>query len=276
MAIRAAPLLQAMAKQWKVVAAHKDASGDFLRGGYYAVPNPAVAGQELIVLNTAYWSRHYAEPASASTSSATSRSSGGGDRGAQELAWLRSKLEELHATHRTAALLMHIPPGVDAFASVGGDCSKPVPFWKDAAEDTFAENRAGLPRRGARRLCRAHAHGRFPAGIGAYSAAPFLQIHISPSIGRDHHNLPAFEAGFYGKASGALEDYGVRYLKKSAARRTARRGARSTTSATLPGWNTRPKICKRLWKSRARAKRCEINSRACMPAAWRCRRWPAA
>ena len=113
------PLLAALSKEWKVVAANPDAARDFRRGGYYAVPHPAVPGQEFLVLNTTLWSRLYTG----------SPSPGASDAGAQEMDWFISRLDGLRARGHTAALIMHLPPGIDAYASSkSGTCSAPAAF----------------------------------------------------------------------------------------------------------------------------------------------------
>jgi hypothetical protein len=199
------PLLAALSKEWKVVAANPDAARDFLRGGYYAVPHPAVPGQEFLVLNTTLWSRLYTG----------STSPGASDAGAQQMDWFVSRLDGLRARDHTAALIMHLPPGIDAYASSkSGTCSTPVAFWKkpyldafitviDSHKDSLRDSYAG------------HTHINDFRVLSDAAGMPDFQTNIAPSIAPDHHN-PEFEIGVYDTANGALVDYAVLYLKNFA------------------------------------------------------------
>jgi len=198
-----APLLETLAKEWKVVAADPDATRDFLVGGYYAVPHPFVPNHEFIVLNTAFWSNNYADS-----------SADAADPGFRELAWFKSELDRAHAAHKNATLLMHIPPGIDAYkSSQTGGCN-PVLFWKKAYQDSFLailQAHASQIRDGYA----GHTHMDDFAVIHDASGTPYFQIHVTPSISRDRRNNPAFETGVYDKTSGALADYVATYLQSS-------------------------------------------------------------
>ena len=196
-------LLVALRKEWKVVDARPDAVRDFLRGGFYAVPHPTVPDREFIVLDTSFWSSRY---------------EGGNNRnfrdaGAGELSWLRSTLQQLQAMHKTAALIMHIPPGIDAYASSAlGGCNTPALFWKGAYLSAFLElieeHKAIL-----RDAYAGHTHMDDFRVFTDREGMPYFQTHVVPSISPDHRTRPAFEIGVYDKATGALMDYAATYLK---------------------------------------------------------------
>jgi sphingomyelin phosphodiesterase acid-like 3 len=199
------PLLAVLSKEWKVVAANPDAARDFLRGGYYAVPHPTVPSQEFLVLNTTLWSRLYTG----------STSPGASDAGAQEMDWFISRLDGLRARGHTAALIMHLPPGIDAYASSkSGACSTPLAFWKkpyldafitaiDSHKDSLRDSYAG------------HTHINDFRVLSDAAGMPDFQTNIAPSIAPDHHN-PEFEIGVYDEENGAFVDYAVLYLKNFA------------------------------------------------------------
>ena len=202
-----APLLETLAKEWKVVAADPDATRDFLKGGYYAVPHPFVSNHEFIILNTAFWSNNY-----------TGSSPGAVDPGFQELAWLKSELDRVQAAHKNATLLMHIPPGVDAYKSSQTDGCNPTLFWKKPYQDSFLailEAHASQIRDGYAGHTHVDDFIVINTVINGTSGTPYFQIHITPSISRDHRNNPAFETGVYDKTSGALADYMATYLQSS-------------------------------------------------------------
>jgi sphingomyelin phosphodiesterase acid-like 3 len=198
-------IFSALIGEWKVIGAHPDARRDFLRGGYYAVPHPTVSSQEFVVLDTSFWSNRYR----------SSGPSNAADPGSAEIHWLAAKLSQLQSAHKTAALIMHIPPGVDAYASSKlGSCGHAVPFWKKAYLDSFM-NLVAKHRDVVRDSYAGHTHMDDFRVFADGTGMPYFQTHIIPSIGRDHHNSPAFETGVYDQATGALVDYEVIYLKSS-------------------------------------------------------------
>jgi sphingomyelin phosphodiesterase acid-like 3 len=196
------PLLEALSKEWKVVAANPDAARDFLQGGYYTVPHPTVPSQEFLVLNTTLWSRLYTGGTSKGTS----------DAGAQEMDWLISQLDGLRARSHTATLIMHLPPGIDAYASSkSGTCSTPLAFWKKPYLDAFLAAIEGH-KESLRDSYAGHTHINDFRVLSDAAGAPYFATNIAPSIAPDHHN-PEFEIGVYDTANGALVDYAVLYLK---------------------------------------------------------------
>ena len=195
-------LLGTLAKEWKIIATDREASKDFLAGGYYALPHPTVRNSEFIVLNSTFFSSRYDTPSIAK-----------GDRGAVELNWLESKLKQVEEQRKTAVLITHIPPGIDVFESAkSGDCNKPALFWKRPYLDKFLttiNNHASA----LRDSYAGHIHTDDFRVFTDTAGTPFLQMHIAPSISRDHHNNPGFEIGVYDKNGGALLDYEVVTLK---------------------------------------------------------------
>src|SRR5262249_20698493 len=91
------PFLAAVADQLPVLAKSPDAKATFRFGGYFSVPHPTVAGQEIIVLNSVFWSRSYA-----------SCVQNIGDPGAAELDWLSWQLYAAKILNRQVTLIMHI------------------------------------------------------------------------------------------------------------------------------------------------------------------------
>lgn len=193
-----------LAKEWKVIATDRMASKDFLTGGYYALPHPTVRSSELVVLNSTFFSSRYDTPSIAK-----------GDRGANELSWLESQLKQLEQEHKTAVLITHIPPGIDVFESAkSGVCDKPALFWKRPYLDSFLSiinNHESI----LRDSYAGHIHTDDFRIFNDATGSPFLQMHIAPSISRDHHNNPAFEIGVYDKSNGTLLDYELISMKNS-------------------------------------------------------------
>jgi len=208
-------LLAAMAKEWKIVAAGSKAKQDFLLGGYYAVPHPTVPDLEFIVLNTAYWSSKLKTGAAPSTA----------NPGSVELSWFTAQLDRLRRAHKAAAIMMHIPPGVDAYDSAKpGRCAIPTLFWKKQYLESFlstVRDHEDVVRDGYA----GHTHVDDFRVLTNANGVPYFQTHIAPSISRDQHNSPGFEVGVYDKSSGAMVDYAATYLRNSPA-----------ANSTKPAW----------------------------------------
>jgi hypothetical protein len=203
------PLLLALSKGWKTVARNPHAARDFLAGGYYAVPHPTVPSQEIIVLNTSFWSRLYTDD--------TSPAGANADAGSAEMSWLASKLDDVRAERRTAALVMHLPPGIDAYASSHagneGLCRTPTLFWKKNYLDSFLAI-IGSHKESLRDSYAGHTHINDFRVVTDAGGMPYFQTNIAPSLSPDLHN-PEFEIGVYNKDNGALVDYAVEYSKHS-------------------------------------------------------------
>lgn len=101
--------VQELAKIWAPLvnrnAAAPGFAAAFARGGYYEASLP-VRGLRLIALNTVYFSREYLGDCKGRQPEAVPR----------ELAWLRSTLASTPAGTKNV-VLMHIPPGYDAFVT---------------------------------------------------------------------------------------------------------------------------------------------------------------
>jgi len=199
------PLLLRLSREWRAVAAKSDASRDFISGGYYAIEHPTVPSQELIILDTTFWSSRFADDGSPADA----------NDGANEMAWLGLKLDQVRAQGRTAALIMHIPPGAHAYESAkAGICLAPVFFWKKSYQDSFLatirSHKASL-----RDSYAGHVHINDFRVFADNGGAAYFQTHIAPSLSPDHHN-PEFEIGVYDKITGALVDYAVLYRRAPA------------------------------------------------------------
>ena len=161
------PMFSALAKEWR-------ASGESFRiGGYYSIP---VAHREFVVLNDVFWSAKYKDACGSQPA----------DPGAGEMSWLAWTLYRLQSEKKTAVLIMHIPPGIDAFSSSKGQCPSPaVPMWNPAYNDQFMALLQKYPGV-VTDMFAGHTHAddfRVVAGIA---------LHITPSITPDFGNNPGF------------------------------------------------------------------------------------
>jgi sphingomyelin phosphodiesterase acid-like 3 len=105
----------------EVLAKDPEAEADFCTAGYYALPHPDLAKEEIIVLNTVLWSRLYGIIGSKVV-----------EPGLSEMDWFAEKLNQAATRGHKIILVMHIPPGLDSY-----DCSRqksgkaPIEFWED-------------------------------------------------------------------------------------------------------------------------------------------------
>jgi len=95
-------------------------AAEFPELGSYVARMP-IAGGRFIALNDVYWSRRYENACG----------SGAGKPGAEEMTWLKSAVEGAPAGG-PLWLLMHIPPGIDAYASLHS--SEPVALFAPGFE----------------------------------------------------------------------------------------------------------------------------------------------
>jgi hypothetical protein len=183
--------LKAQARAWATVAADPAAAADFSRGGYCDLALPGRGGR-VLVLNTVIWSRRYNNPCGQA----------GADPGKQELDWLRARLDQDQAAGRPVTLIMHIPPGTNAF---GASLGLPLEtFFRPEIQGPFLE----LVRRHAAQIKMAYAgHTHFDDfKVYAPQGAPVLAVHLAPSVGPSHGNNPSFQVLCYDRATAAPLD----------------------------------------------------------------------
>jgi predicted phosphodiesterase len=163
------PYLAALAKIWAPLVNRNRAAPSFRRdfayAGYYTARLPGRL--RAIVLDDVYWSMFF-------------RGCGrGGNIAGQQLAWLRQNLR----SDTPAAIVMHIPPGVDPSGTLIAHRFIVVPYWNPAYYDAFLREVDG---RNVRFAIAGHLHRldyRITAGV------PVL---IAPSISPIYGNNPAF------------------------------------------------------------------------------------
>jgi sphingomyelin phosphodiesterase acid-like 3 len=183
--------LKTQSQAWATVAADPAAAADFAKGGYCDLALPGTAGR-VIVLNTVIWAREYNNPCGQA----------GADPGKDELSWLDRRLDEDQAAGAPVTLIMHIPPGTNAFGAALG---LPVQtFYRPEIQGPFLD----LARRHAGLIRLAYAgHTHFddfkvyrPQGV------PVLAVHLAPSVGPNHGNNPSFQVLCYDRATAAPRD----------------------------------------------------------------------
>ncbi|MBZ5505885.1 MAG: metallophosphoesterase [Acidobacteriia bacterium] len=211
--------LDRMAKEWKGVASDKEAYRDFAAGGFYAAPHPTVPNHELLILNSTFWSASYNDACSPIPT----------DPGSAELGWLTWKLYLLQLKKKTATLIMHIPPGIDAYnSSRSGACGPAISLWNPKYATNFLQIIATF-KSILRDGYAGHMHMDDFRVIRDLAGKPFFEIHSVPAISPNYNNNPSFEIGIYRRSDAGLVDYAVIYLANLASFKDAK-------SAVLPSW----------------------------------------
>lgn len=196
------PFLAALAKEIALVANAQDAQvrKDFEYGGYYAVPNPSVPLQNLVVLNTLFWSTKYEAAA------------GVEDPGKVEMQWLEAQLSLAKAQAHRVSLIMHIPPGFDAY--VGAKSHKRQMLWKDDYEANFLALIARYSDTVTLSFA-GHTHMDDFRLVRASSVEPLFPVRVNPAVSPMFHNNPAFATFTYGPVQGDVRDITTFFLPLS-------------------------------------------------------------
>jgi sphingomyelin phosphodiesterase acid-like 3 len=188
------PFFAALADQLTVLMKFPAAKATFQFGGFFSVPHPRIANQDIIVLNSVFWSTSY-----------SSCAPNAGDPGAAELDWLSWKLYAAKILHRGVTLVMHIPPGIDAFSSSrGANCGNAVPFWPDRYSTRFSALMQAYS--DVVQLAFAgHTHmDDFRLSASKTRALPWR---ITPAISPLFNNNPGFSVLFYDLKTAAVSDF---------------------------------------------------------------------
>ena len=195
------PFLAGLADQLTVLSASPEAKSTFQLGGFFSMPHPTVANQDIIVLNTIFWSTWYKSCAPNDS-----------DPGEAELEWLGWKLYTASMLHRGVTLVMHIPPGMDAYDSSHAPCQAPVFFWQDKYQTGFS----ALMRTYSDVVQLAFA-GHIHMDDFRVTAAdtPLLPLRITPSVSPIFRNNPAFSAMTYDPKTASVSDITTYFLALS-------------------------------------------------------------
>jgi hypothetical protein len=173
----------------------------FPAGGYYAVSVPGSPGHRLLVLNTVFFSSNYQNRCGDPRE----------DPAGEQLRWLTARLEEAAAGPHRVWMLLHIPPGIDAFSTVQAGGS-PVSFWRaphteaflallDRHRDTVVLMLAGHTHRDDFRL--------MPEGRSGHPPGFLL---VTPAVSPIYGNNPGLHVLFHDRATAVLLDYAAHRL----------------------------------------------------------------
>ncbi|MEP2707575.1 MAG: metallophosphoesterase [Roseibium sp.] len=212
--------LVGLSDQWARLSDQPERFTQFRAGGYYKVAHPTLANQDIIVLNNIFWTPRYSDDCN----------SDGGDPGTAMMSWLDHQLNETKQAGRKAQILMHVPPGMNAYSSSNrkGACDQRLsPFW----QDQYANGFVGLMRKYAGLVdytFSGHTHMDSFAIIKDASGAPLVASQITPAVSPIFGNNPAFAVFLYDRRNGELKDSETFYLTNLP----------DTKTGAKPNWQT--------------------------------------
>jgi sphingomyelin phosphodiesterase acid-like 3 len=195
--------LQSVGQDWSrawgniPAAVRQSAVASFERAGNYAVPNPAVPGEELVVLNSNLWV--------ARNSGACGPADPDPDG---QFSWLENVLIRVKNERRFATLIMHVLPGMDALRSSAGE---PQSLWTSLCTQRFIGEMSNF-RDVVHEIYAGHIHRDDFRILPDRDGKPLLPIHILPSVSPVYFNNPAVEIGWYDKRTGELVDFSPFFL----------------------------------------------------------------
>ena len=198
------PFLARMAAAWAASVGRSDANAfiaQFSTGGYYTEPLP-VDGARAIVLNDVFWSPKY------QNACGNPKADPGGD----ELRWLQTTESAIPAG-TPVWVIAHIPPGVDAFATLHAPAGTgPVPLLADRYNGAFI---AALDSNATIVMSIAgHTHMNSFRVIGPDPSRPRVPMLVVPSISPIFGNVPAFTVLEVDSSSANVNDAQVYVLSK--------------------------------------------------------------
>jgi sphingomyelin phosphodiesterase acid-like 3 len=193
--------LGVLADSLDVLAHSPEAASDFRTAGFYELPHPTLPNEEILVLNSVLWSPRY-----------SNCGSDGSDPGTAEMQWLGWKLYEAKTLANRVILVMHIPPGIDSYASSRSGNSKSVTqFWRDRYFTQFLELMQSYG--GIVQIALAgHTHMDDFRVLSTSGNTPPVAFRITPAISPIFGNNPAFSVLNYSVSTGAVSDIATYYL----------------------------------------------------------------
>jgi sphingomyelin phosphodiesterase acid-like 3 len=174
----------------------------FSQGGHYSMKLPRTKNHRLIVLNSVFFSAKYANTCGTSDQTPA----------IDELRWLTSALEQAHAAGETVWLLMHIPPGLDSFATAKSvqKNGPAVTLWHPEWTSRFLHLIDQYPGM-IQAAFAGHMH-RDDFRVIRLNGKPVLFSKLAPAISPVYGNNPGYEIIQYDRQTGAIENYQIDYL----------------------------------------------------------------
>lgn len=196
-------ILPAVGDDLPVIDSNAAAQRDFTAGGYYRTPHPTVPNVDFLVLSI-FWSNNYYDICDNKQQNPA----------AVQLQWLTDQLSAAQkAGHRTI-LLMHIPPGIDAFSSRKHREESPRTLW--TRDGGWLSSFNGVTSQYKAQLTGGFAgHTHMDEFRVLADTSPYLAIRMGPSVTTYNGNYPAFTVFTYDTKDGTALDYDVYALGRN-------------------------------------------------------------
>jgi sphingomyelin phosphodiesterase acid-like 3 len=175
----------------------------FSRGGYFSLKLPHVKDHRVIILNSVFFSVSYANACGTGDNRKPSM---------DELDWLATTLAQARAARETVWLVMHIPPGINSFATARSvqKNGPAVTLWQPEWTDRFLQ------------LVERY-QGTIQATLGGHMhmddfrvirlhGKPVLFCKLAPAISPIYGNNPGYQIGQYDRQTGAIANYQTYFL----------------------------------------------------------------
>lgn len=190
----------------------------YKKGGYYIAENPNNPGHKVISLNTVMMSGKYLDASNNVCQSLPPKSVI--DANVQEMfTWLDKNLKAAEASGDKVWLMFHIPPGINAYSSIG---ATPAYYYQEQYNKQYL---AMVNKYSDVIIAQLGGHTHMDNFIVIDgSTTPNSFVHISPAITPVYENNPGFLEYTYAPASGELIDYDVH-------------GFDDVQAATKPNWS---------------------------------------
>ncbi len=189
-------MMPGMESSLPAVANDPAALADFQKGGYYRTPHPTVANVDFLVLSV-FWSQNWKNKCAMKRV----------DPRADQMAWLGKKLADAQQNGRRAIILMHIPPGMDAFSSYKAKGPGNTMWTLDG---TMLGQFQSLATQYKAQLVDGFAgHTHMDEYRVVADSAPIMAIRMGPSVSPVNGNRPAFTLVNYDTTDGSATDYTV-------------------------------------------------------------------
>jgi hypothetical protein len=179
-----------------VVANDPAALADFEAGGYYRTPHPTLANVDFLVLSI-FWSDSWKNKCG----------TGSADPRAAQMQWLGKKLADAQQNGRRAIILMHIPPGMDAFSSYKARGPGKTMWTSDGK--MLGQFQALASQYKAQLIDGFAGHTHMDEYRVIADTAPIMAIRMGPSVTPSNGNRPAFTVVNYDTTDGSATDYSV-------------------------------------------------------------------
>lgn len=197
-----------LADQWATLSRQPNRFAGFKTGGYYKVTHPTIADLDIIALNNIFWTPRYSDRCNPD----------GGDPAADMMSWLDLQISETSQAGRRAQILMHVPPGINAYSTNDGSgtCQARIsPFWRAPYPEAFRALLQKYPGV-VNYTFSGHTHMDSFAIISDDTGQPMVASQITPAVSPIFGNNPAYAVFLYKRTDGDILDSATFYLSNLA------------------------------------------------------------